>query len=244
MERGRWQQTAAGQRATPRPLLAHGARPAAAALAVLCAAVLTALAIRYAGHTQAGPLDARVDGWIQGHLGITSPALSALTLLGDPLPVTIMTVLIALACVRARWWRAVVLTVIAAPVTSGLTEDVLKPAIGRTLHGGLTMPSGHTTAVFTLATLGAVLLCPVPGRRLLILAAYVLAAAVAVAMVAQGYHYFTDTIGGAAVGTGAVLAVAFVIDAAAGPVRARLGPVRARLGLPADAADDRAHSTL
>jgi undecaprenyl-diphosphatase len=207
---------------------------------VLCGAVLTVLAIRYAGHTEAGPLDARVDGWIQGHLGISSPTLSALTLLGDQLPVTIMAVLTALGCALARWWRAIVLTALATPVASGLTEDVLKPAIGRTIDGALSMPSGHTCAVFTLATLGAVLLSHRPPdrlRRLLVLAAYVLAAAVAVAMVAQGFHYFTDTIGGAAVGTGTVLAGAFVIDAAAGPVRARLGQR-------ADAADDRAHSTL
>jgi undecaprenyl-diphosphatase len=193
-------------------------------LAVVCGAVLTALAIRYAGHTQAGPLDARIDGWVEGHFGITSPALSALTLLGDPVPVTIVTTLIALACALARWWRAVVLTALATLVSSGLTEGVLKPAIGRTIEGALSMPSGHTCAVFTLATLGAVLLSGRPPdrlRRLIILAAYALAVAVAVAMVAQGYHYFTDTIGGAAVGAGTVLAGAFGIDAAAGRPTAR-----------------------
>ncbi|HEY0718929.1 MAG TPA: phosphatase PAP2 family protein [Streptosporangiaceae bacterium] len=241
MEQGRWRP--AGQRPTPGPLIALRAQPAAATVAVLCAVVLTALAIRYAGHTQAGPLDARIDGWAQGHLGITSPTLRALTLLGDPAPVTVMTLLIALGCARARWWRAVVLTVLATPAASGLTEDVLKPAIGRTIDGALSMPSGHTCAVFTLATLGVVLLRPRPPgplgspRRLIVLAAYVLAVAVAVAMVAQGFHYFTDTVGGAAVGTGTVLAVALAIDAAAGPVRTRLA---AR----ADTAGHRAHSTL
>jgi membrane-associated phospholipid phosphatase len=232
MERGHW------RRVGRRPLLVH--RRVAAILAVLCGAVLTVLAIRYAGHTRAGPLDARIDGWVQGHFGITSPTLSALTLLGDPVPVTIMTILIALACALARWWRAVVLTALATPVASGLTEDVLKPAIGRIINGILSMPSGHTCAVFTLATVVAVVLSGRPPdrlRRLIVLAAYALAVAVAVAMVAQGYHYFTDTIGGAAVGAGTVLAGAFLIDAVAGPVRARFAE---RTGT----VKDPAHSTL
>jgi membrane-associated phospholipid phosphatase len=119
--------------------------------------------------------------------------------------------------------------VLAVPAASGLTEGILKPLIGRTIDGQLSLPSGHTTAVFAMATLGAVLLANAPGqassrrtRRLLTLAGYGLATAVAVAMVAQGFHYFTDTIAGVGVGIGTVLIGAFLIDAAAGPVRARL----------------------
>ena len=47
-----------------------------------------------------------------------------------------------------------------------------------------------------------------------------LATAVAVAMVAQGFHYFTDTIAGVGVGVGTVLLGALLIDA----VAARLAP--------------------
>ena len=55
----------------------------------------------------------------------------------------------------------------------------------------------------------------VPGgvRLLLALLAVLLAAAVAAAMVANGAHYFTDAVAGAAVGTGVVLACAFTLDA-------------------------------
>jgi membrane-associated phospholipid phosphatase len=41
------------------------------------------------------------------------------------------------------------------------------------------------------------------------------AALVAIGMVAWHQHYFTDTIGGAAVGTGATLAAALLIDVVA-----------------------------
>jgi membrane-associated phospholipid phosphatase len=38
------------------------------------------------------------------------------------------------------------------------------------------------------------------------------AGAVALALVGKGAHYFTDTVGGAAVGTAVVLATAFFLD--------------------------------
>jgi undecaprenyl-diphosphatase len=205
----------------------------------VCVAVVAALAIRYAGHTQAGPFDASVDHWFQRQLGLTSPALTALTWLGDPIPVTLILVSIALGCAWTRWWRGVALAVLAVPAASGLTEGILKPLIGRTIDGLLSLPSGHTTAVFAMATLGAILLnggpAQAPARRaarLLTLAAYVLAAAVAVAMVAQGFHYFTDTIAGVGVGVGTVLLGALLIDAVAGRLaarRARRGPAEATM---------------
>ncbi len=55
-----------------------------------------------------------------------------------------------------------------------------------------------------------------------------LATAVAVAMVAQGFHYFTDTIAGAGVGVGTVLLGALLIDAVAGRL-ARRGPAEATM---------------
>ena len=230
----RWRQPRASR--SPRALIAARARLPLAAAVLVCVAVVTALGVRYAGHTAAGPLDATVDGWVQGRLGITSPVLTALTWLGDPPAVTVITILAALGCLLARWWRGAVLAALAAPVSSLLTEDVLKPVIGRTIGGtvtapdghivssaALSMPSGHTTAVFTLATLAAVLLIRPggPARYLVIAAAYVLATAVAVAMVAQNFHYFTDVISGAAMGIGTVLTAAVAIDAAAPLLRAR-----------------------
>ena len=189
----------------PRALIAPGTRLALAGVALLCAAVVTALGVRYAGHTAAGPLDASVDHWVQARLGLTSVPLTVLTWLGDEAAVTLITIAATLACLLARWWRGAALALLAAPVAA------------------LSMPSGHTTAVFTLATLAAVLLIR-PGDRvryLIVAAAYLLATAVAVAMIAQNFHYFTDVISGAAVGVGTVLTGALAIDALAPPVWAR-----------------------
>ena len=187
----------------------------------LCIADVALLGIRYAGHSHAGPLDRSVDSWIQGRLGRTSPVLTVLTWLGDPPLVTLIVVLVALGCVLARWWRGVALAVLTVPAAAGLTEGVLKPAIDRTIHASLSLPSGHTTAAFSVATVGAILLSRSRAGPLLTAAAYLLAAAVAASMVAEGYHYFTDTIAGAGVGAGTVLIGALLIDGTAGRLRSR-----------------------
>jgi membrane-associated phospholipid phosphatase len=203
---------------------------------VACVAVVAALGIRYAGHTRPGPFDTSVDDWIRGRLGRTSPIFTALTWLGDPGPVTLITALIALGFARARRWRGVALAVLTVPAASVVTEVILKPLISRGIDGLHSLPSGHTTAAFSMATVGTVLLAGLPGQapgrlsrrtaRLLTLAAYLLAAAVAVAMVAQGFHYFTDTIAGVGVGVGTVLLGALLIDAAAGRLAQRGPPDR------------------
>lgn len=86
-------------------------------------------------------------------------------------------------------------------------------------------PSGHATSMFALAAICAVLLVDPPRRRvpgvirLLLVLMALLAAAVAAAMVAIGAHYFTDAVGGAAVGAGVVLACAFALDIVASRAR-------------------------
>ena len=92
--------------------------------------------------------------------------------------------------------------------------------------------------MFALAATCAVLLANPPRPRLprsvrlaLVAGAVLVAAAVPVAMVALGYHYFTDIVAGTAVGTGMVLLTALLIDRArpAGgphPARPRRAPPR------------------
>jgi membrane-associated phospholipid phosphatase len=205
----------------PRSLIAPGARRAVVAVIALCVADVAALGIRYAGHRSAGPFDASVDHWFTSHLGLTSVPLTALTWLGDPGPVVLITAIMALACLWARWWRGVALAVLAIPAANGLTEDVLKPVIDRTIEGLLSLPSGHTTAAFSLATVAAVLFSRTRvghrrrTSRLLMAVAYALAVAVAVAMVAQGFHYFTDTVAGVGTGVAVPLIGALLIDTVA-----------------------------
>ena len=192
-------------------------RPAIALLAA-CVAVTVAAGIRFAGYGLPDWLDATFDPRIQAHLGRFPALLHWLPRLGQLEPVVVMTVLLLLAFAITRQWRGAVLTGVAVPVAIGLTEYVLKPSVGEAT--GQAFPSGHATSSFALATIFAVLLASPPCRRvpggvrlLLAVMAVLLATAVAAAMVAIGAHVFTDAAGGAAVGTGVVLACAFTLDA-------------------------------
>jgi undecaprenyl-diphosphatase len=200
------------------PLLSRPFRPAAAVVVAGCAAVTAVLGVHYAGGTQAGRLDSLADPRFAAALSRFPALLSRLEDLGTLGPVTLMTLALILACLATRRWSGAILAAIAEPVAVCLTEYVLKPAIGRVAGGWLSFPSGHATAMFALAALCAVLLtgpdCRLPRtlRWLLILAAFAVAAAVAATMVAIGAHYFTDVIGGTAVGIGVVLACALALD--------------------------------
>ena len=143
------------------------------------------------------------------------------TRLGGLFSVAELTAALVLACLVTRRWRGAVLAGLAVPAAVALTEFVLKPLVGRSIHGYTGFPSGHATAMFALAATCAVLLANPPRPRLpravrllLVAGAVLVAAAVPVAMVALGFHYFTDIVAGAAVGTGTVLLAALLIDRA------------------------------
>jgi membrane-associated phospholipid phosphatase len=207
------------RRPVPRPLVPAAIRPLTVTLVAACVAVTVFLGARFSQHTRAGWLDTAVDARVQAVIGGHSVLLNRLVGLGDPIPVTVMTAALLLACLAMRRWRGAVLVAVAVPAASALAELLLKPVIGRTLAGALSFPSGHATGVFALAAAFAALLAdplrprlPVALRLLLALAALLVACAVAAALVGLGAHYFTDTVGGAAVGTGVVLATALVLD--------------------------------
>ena len=185
-----------------------------------------------AGHGRTGWLDSAADTRIQSALDQYPPVLRFLVNAGTLVPVTLMTATLVLACVLTRRWTGAVLAAVVVPVAVALAQFVLKPLIGRTMLGALSFPSGHVTAVFALAGACAVLLLAPPGHRvpgparlLLACAALLAASAVAIAMVAQAAHYFTDVVGGAAVGIGVVLACALTLDALA----ARRAPAARRV---------------
>jgi membrane-associated phospholipid phosphatase len=124
--------------------------------------------------------------------------------------------------------NGVVLAVTAVPVTAFLDDTVLKHLIDRTHFGQLSFPSGHTASAMTLATvLGVLLHDPArPAATRVARAALVVVACAVTALVAAGviglrWHYFTDTVGGAALGTGTVLTLAFLIDLVPGVMRWR-----------------------
>jgi membrane-associated phospholipid phosphatase len=128
-------------------------------------------------------------------------------------PFTAITAALVLACVLWRRYVEAALAAISVPLATAVTEVVLKPLIGGTSWGN-PFPSGHVTSVFALATALTVLLArtPRPLRLVLAIAAFLLAGAVAVGVIGAHMHHFSDTIGGAAVGIGTVLATALLLD--------------------------------
>jgi membrane-associated phospholipid phosphatase len=214
-----------------RPLLAASARPWAGALLVSCAVLVAVLGVLFAHQARADWLDHGVDSqiiaWLGGHRGL----LLWLAALGSLIPVGVLCVAIIAVCLLTGRLNGAVLAAAAVPLAVGLDEVLLKPLVDRTYRGNLVYPSGHTTAVFTLAATVTVLLLisPRPAKsaalRLLVpVAACALGAVVAVALIGLRWHYFTDTVAGAAVAIGTVCGLALLLDLpAARQVLARAG---------------------
>jgi membrane-associated phospholipid phosphatase len=186
--------------------------------------VATVLVAFVAGRGNPGRVDTVVDPRIQSALGRFPTLINELPRLGGLNEVALMTVALALACLVTRRWSGAVLALIAVPGAVGLTEYVLKPYVGTVINQAF--PSGHATSSFALAAMFAILVAdpvyrrvPAAFRVLLVLIALLLALAVGAAMIAIGAHVFTDVVAGAAVGTGVVLACAFILDLAIRRVR-------------------------
>ena len=216
-------------RSGPRPLLPARRRRTAVALVAACVAVIAVLGVLFSGQSRPDRFDAAVDAAVRSGAGAYVGLPDFLINFGNLPLVTVMTAALVLGCAAARWWRGAALAAVAVPAASGLTELVLKHLIGRTLHGWLTYPSGHATVTFALAAVSAILLTgpscpqwPALARWLLMLGAFLTAAAVSFATVALTFHYFTDIVGGAALGTGTALLTALLVDrvATAEPLRA------------------------
>jgi membrane-associated phospholipid phosphatase len=215
-----WTQAAERLRQPPaRPLLAPAARPLAAGLVAVCVAVIVFLGALFTHQRRPEGLDRAIDTRIWAGLGWHHGLLDLVAGIGDPATVTVMSVALIVACLATRRWHGAVLAAVAVPLASALTEFLLKPLIDRTMQGALSYPSGHSTGMFALAGVCAVLLTGPsrPGlsaaaRVPLTLVAYLAASAVAVALIGLGDHYFTDTVAGAAVGTAVVLVTAFILD--------------------------------
>jgi membrane-associated phospholipid phosphatase len=207
------------QRSQPCPLTPPALRPVVATLLIVGVATTVLLGALFAHHRQPGVLDAAVDARIQAGVGGQRKILNYLAELGDLTPFGAMIAALFLACLVTRRWRGAALVALAVPAAAGISDLILKPLIDRTLLGDLSFPSGHETRVFALAVAFAVLMAspvwpriPATARLCLTVAVLLAACAVAIALVGLDRHYFTDTIGGAAVGTAVVLATALILD--------------------------------
>jgi len=205
------------RRTAPHPLLPASIRPLAAALAGFCVVLTVVFGTWFAGQTGPGWLDSSVDGRVQGLLG-SHPKMFYVVSLGAPVSVTIISAALLVACLAMRRGRGAVLVAVAVPAAAALTE-LLKPVVDRAPYGISIFPSGHSTGIFAVVVAFAVLLIDPPRPRirvvvrvLLALIALLTAVTVAVALVAVRWHYATDTVAGAAVGTAVVLATALALD--------------------------------
>jgi membrane-associated phospholipid phosphatase len=222
MPRATGRQPPADSAASPpsaRPLLPAGIRPAAVVLVAACGAIVALLGALFYHQTLPDRLDRIIDKHLYASLGAHRAVLDFLIPLGIGLPVTVAAAVMILACLGTRRWRGAVLVAVAVPAAGALTDFLLKPLVGRTILGWLSFPSGHATGAFSIAAAFAVLLInparpqlPVALRRLLAIFVYLVAVSVAIAVTAKRMHYFTDTVGGAAVGIGTVLATALIVD--------------------------------
>jgi membrane-associated phospholipid phosphatase len=217
------------RRPAPRPLLPPAARRPALVAVAVCVGITAFLGVLFAHQAQPSWLDMVIDTRVRAGLGGHPLLLKRVARPGSTIPMAVMTTALILACLVTRRWRGALLAAIAVPAAEIITEFLLKPLVGRTMDGGyLVFPSGHTTGVFILAAVVTVLLTgplrprvPTAVRASLVVAAFVVASATATAMIGMGAHYFTDTVGGAAVAIGTALATALTLDKLIGLGRQR-----------------------
>ena len=202
-----------------RPLLAPSARPWAGGLLACCAVLVTGLGVLFAHQTRADWLDRALDAPLitlfGGHLRLGLWLIAP----GSLVPAVALSAAVAVACLLAGRLNGAVLAAAAVPVTGGLVEGLLKPLVHRAYLGDLVYPSGHTASIVALAATVTLLLLVPPrpataGALRVLIPAVACAAGVVVAIALTGlrFHYFTDTVAGAAVGIGTVCGLALLLD--------------------------------
>ena len=212
--------------------------PVAALGAVaVCAAVLALLGLGV--RTGFGP-QRTVDDELGGALyagddrsPVLDGLLEVLTAPGLSLVRYALAVPVLVWLVRRRAWRTALWVVVAAVfvrhVTSALKEFFgrVRPPFeeGGAAYDSLSFPSGHSSGIATLVTVGLVLAWPhlaPAGRRLWTALGALLVVLVGLTRIWLGVHYPTDVLAGWALGVGWTLATALV----AGVLPARPGDPR------------------
>lgn len=204
-----------------RPLLGDTRRTWVGMTLAACTIVVVVTGLLFKGETGPDGFDNAVDSPVitfsRGHDGF----LLWLVLPGDLIPTIVISAAIAAGCLMARRPNGAVLAVTAVPAAAGLDDELLKHLFHRTYLGALSFPSGHTTAVIGMtATLAILLLVPPQQARTRAVRVAVVATAclitvvVVIGVIGLRFHYFTDTVAGAAVGVGTVLGLALLLDLA------------------------------
>ncbi|TWF79026.1 undecaprenyl-diphosphatase [Pseudonocardia hierapolitana] len=207
-----------GDRVEP-PLLPTALRRRTTVVVVVAVVVFALLAARYAGGSSARWLDHRTEKLVD-ELTPRSRWIVLLIEVGSPLVVVVTAFLTALVCLLLRRRRLALLAVL-GPGAAGACAMLFQPLVGRTIEGDWAYPSGHTAGATSLALLAAfvlaALLRPDPPRAAALIAGIgaLAGTSMTVLLVAAGWHYATDAVGGFLVAVAAVLGVALLIDALA-----------------------------
>ena len=201
-----------------RLLLTASGRVWAGALLAGCAILIVLFGMLFAHQANANGLDRAIDSpiisWLSGDPDLASHFAAP----GSLRPAVTLTAVIVVACLFARRLNGAVLAAAAIPAAAALTDGLCKPLVHRTYHGALTYPSGHTATMFALAATITLLLIPPPPAKatalqvLIPAAACALGGVVAVGVIGLRFHYFTDTVAGAALGIGTVCGLALLLD--------------------------------
>lgn len=207
-----------------RPLLGHSRAWAGLTLAV-CALLVAAIGLLFNGQTGPDQVDNAVDSPVIAFLGGRRTLLPWLAAPGTLIPAVVISAAIVVGCLVTRRFNGAVLAATAVAAATGLADGLLKHLFHRTYLGQISFPSGHTASAAALtATLAVLFLIPPQQARTraarvtLVVLACVITVIVAAGVMALRWHYFTDCVAGAAVGTGAVLTLAFLIDLASAAI--------------------------
>jgi membrane-associated phospholipid phosphatase len=196
-------------------LVAPRLRFPVAVVAVLAGVGVIVLGVHFAGDTHAGPLDRTLGSRLDMRHGLVKFLGQGFADLGNPLPVAVALVVLAATAFAVRGPRGLALALVGPLLAMAMTSLVLKPLVDRTRSGELAFPSGHTTAIASMAVAA--------GTLLLGWALALLVVAVGASMVGRGYHYPTDTLGGVGVALAVVLLVALAADVTGDRARSRRG---------------------
>jgi membrane-associated phospholipid phosphatase len=163
---------------------------------------------------------------VHGRTGAVA-ALVAVTDLGSPVTVTVLTAVVSAVLLLRRHSREAAYLVIVRVVALG-GETALKHLLARprpdlvpwlTTAEGFSFPSGHTTGTTALCVSLLVVVVPClqrRGRAVAVVAAVLVSLAVAMSRVLLGVHYPSDVVGGLLAGALAAVLLAVVLPRISG----------------------------
>ncbi|MFE0413915.1 phosphatase PAP2 family protein [Streptomyces tendae] len=213
-------------------VLPSSLRAALGLIASLAALVVLVFGITYADDSEPGAADARIWAVVDGagppwrHVAVVTDFL------GEPVGAVLVVAVLVTGCLLLRQPRAAVFLVTGAGLTVG-TTTLLKPVMGRTIHGdNLSYPSGHTAFLTAIALMVSLLAAGRLGLGRAVGTAFVFAAGLVAgatmgwAQVALGSHYATDTLGGWCTALAVLPVSAWLVDRTADRLadRATAGP--------------------